>query len=151
MNANSAIQYLFVCSTCGRKHQSEHPTAPENWVLSRAPKPVGCYPEAHCRDCPPAYLPPASFAEVGADAISDRQQRALYTRDGRRVGNAIIFHVEDGERGSVYLIETDFGNRMRLSQSEILGLFWIGEPASYARWSLDRDTARRRAMKSAGQ
>ena len=47
----------------------------------------------------------------------------LYTKDGRKRGNGMIYHVA----GSTYGVITDMGNTMTLSREELLGIYEIGE------------------------
>ncbi len=47
----------------------------------------------------------------------------LATKDGRKIGNAIIFNIE----GEVYHAVTDYGNVLRLLKSEIDEWYHIGE------------------------
>ena len=39
----------------------------------------------------------------------------LHTKDGRRIGNAIII----GRDGEYYVIKTDYGNELKLTYAEI--------------------------------
>lgn len=51
-----------------------------------------------------------------------RKGQHLFTRDGRRRGNAIVL---EEIRVGVWLIESDFGHRYQLTTAEILGLFYL--------------------------
>lgn len=50
----------------------------------------------------------------------------LLTKDGRRLGNALIVETYRGQ----HVIKTDYGNRLDLSMAEITRYFYIGEVAS---------------------
>lgn len=65
----------------------------------------------------------------------------LLTRDGWRVGNAIIFNVVE-RMGTFYEIETDFGNRMVLTAHEIAEWYTLGFVVEVERWRKDRDALR---------
>lgn len=65
----------------------------------------------------------------------------LFTRDGSKSGNAIIIklagdHPEMGENlaGSMWLLETDYGNRMTLAEFEIKGMYTLGFEQEYSAW-----------------
>ena len=45
----------------------------------------------------------------------------LHTKDGRKIGNAIII----GKEGDYWLVKTDYGNVTRLTTEEIHELFYI--------------------------
>jgi hypothetical protein len=75
--------------------------------------------------------------------------RILFTKDGRRTGNAIVIKeiqpssvsmkahlAKDNQK--LYLVETDFGNRMKLSTNEINEMFDPGPKQSYKKWASDR-------------
>lgn len=71
----------------------------------------------------------------------------LFTRDGRKVGNAIVTGVSSGgdERGALWQIETDYGNTAdRLSSAEVQSLWYFldisGEPriSDIAEWRESR-------------
>jgi hypothetical protein len=71
--------------------------------------------------------------------------KALWTNNPQRVGNAILY----GKEPSIYrpeimlnLVETDFGNRMRLTDNELDELYTIGPIRDYDEWKLDRDNLR---------
>lgn len=72
--------------------------------------------------------------------------RTLLTRDGRRIGNAILIKQTglNHEGEPLYQIETDYGNRIcHINQIEIETLFWPGKETSYERWSRDREQLRK--------
>lgn len=85
--------------------------------------------------------------------------RILYTRDGSKIGNAIIKKVLSPhdmlshpqlasswaarEGITLYEVETDFGNTCRFIESEIRSLFTLGNISKYTRWSTDRDNLRK--------
>jgi len=71
--------------------------------------------------------------------------RSLWTKDGSKVGNAILYGTEPSkhvEGLTINLVETDFGNRMRLTATEIEAWWVIGAPNDYAQWRADRDSVR---------
>jgi hypothetical protein len=77
----------------------------------------------------------------------------LFTKDGRRLGNAIIVkevepdyyaklgglveHLELTNQ-KLWLLETDFGNQMRLSDNEILEAYDLGYKSNYILWWSNR-------------
>lgn len=64
---------------------------------------------------------------------------ALVTKDGRKVGNAILYRIEtDARLGKLYSVETDFGNHMRLTKRELAEMFSLGLRTDYIRWRNDR-------------
>lgn len=67
----------------------------------------------------------------------------LLTRDGARMGNAILTEVSYCEKAKdfIFQLETDFGNVASLTYSELVSLFKFGVPMDYARWSSDRELA----------
>lgn len=69
----------------------------------------------------------------------------LLTRDGRRVGNGVILHVEHrpfaGEVQTLYKCVTDFGNTMNLTTGELDELFHPPSDervTTFDRWFLDK-------------
>lgn len=63
----------------------------------------------------------------------------LLTKDGTKVGNAIWYGSEQHEElGYFHLIETDFGNKMRLTIKEIHEWYSIGHMVDYDLWRADR-------------
>lgn len=58
------------------------------------------------------------------------QGTILYTKDGRKIGNAVIIQIENSpaipELGILATIMTDFGNVATLTTREIEGVFYIG-------------------------
>lgn len=80
--------------------------------------------------------------------------RILFTKDGRRTGNAIVIkEIEPSsesmkrflaiDNSKLYLVETDFGNRMKLSTKELNSMFDLGPRESYKKWAADRSELRR--------
>jgi len=68
----------------------------------------------------------------------------LHTRDGRICSNAILKGGEDfslHHDGPVYIVESDFGNTMRISLQELLGRYEIGPVRNYHEWCQDRMAA----------
>ncbi len=71
---------------------------------------------------------------------------SLFTRDGSKIGNAVIIkqagHTSSfpGSRDYIplWLIETDFGNRTKMSESGINTLFTLGYLRDHNRWWDDR-------------
>jgi hypothetical protein len=50
----------------------------------------------------------------------------LFTRDGRKIGNAIIIDKKWAEvPGEYFVIMTDYGNKARLTEKEIKSLFYL--------------------------
>ena len=66
--------------------------------------------------------------------------RLLQTRDGKRVGNAIV--IGPADREDTWLCETDFGNKMRLTRPEIDELYHRGHRTYVERWYADREELR---------
>ena len=71
----------------------------------------------------------------------------LQTKDGRKIGNAIIISVEeikiryrtkDERITTLYRMETDFGNTFKMIRAEIDELFYIGLKTDIDRWRTDR-------------
>jgi hypothetical protein len=62
----------------------------------------------------------------------------LHTRDGSRIGNAIILRVTSVANRPQYHIETDFGNVTKLFIEELEEMFTLGYQLSYERWWDDR-------------
>ena len=64
----------------------------------------------------------------------------LRTKDPTRNGNAILYGTEPsrytGEQ--LLLVETDFGNKMKLTVGEVNELFTIGLVVNYQDWRNDR-------------
>lgn len=94
-------------------------------------------------------------AARGADSLPDASEIApgvtLATRDGLQIGNAIVIQevqprtslIKDllaAKDQKFWLIETDFGNRCRLSDGEINQLFVLGKQNNYDCWWDDRAT-----------
>lgn len=71
--------------------------------------------------------------------------KILWTDNGQRVGNGILYAKEPSKyRPEVMLnlVETDFGNRMRLTDAELDGYYTVGPETDYNRWKSDRDETR---------
>lgn len=72
----------------------------------------------------------------------------LATLDGERIGNAIVIREAEPPAAAIeylastgqkfWLIETDFGNRVELSDNEIHELFSLRFVTTYDEWSSDR-------------
>ncbi len=86
----------------------------------------------------------------------------LHTKDGSKMGNAIVLakigqtRVWDNLKSSnyemqdIWLIETDFGNHVRLSVCEIEELFTLGFESNYERGSADRLDLIRSSVENGG-
>jgi hypothetical protein len=68
--------------------------------------------------------------------------KLLPTKDGRKIGNAVVVTSDAPDR---WLLETDFGNTLRLSYSELDSLFHLDfepeideQPRTLERWFADR-------------
>lgn len=69
--------------------------------------------------------------------------RLLHTKDGRALGNAIITGpCEIKDWGTVWPVETDFGNRLKMTANEIVSCFHMGKHTSVKRWRQDRHALR---------
>lgn len=70
--------------------------------------------------------------------------QTLYTKDGRKVGNAILIkHSGESFNGKpLFLVETDFGNQLNLTTHEIDGWFNRGELMDYDQWKRAREDTR---------
>lgn len=65
----------------------------------------------------------------------------LYTKNGRKCSNAILYDGEESpleKVGYVYLVESDFGNQMRLTWNEIIMRYHIGPVRDYHDWKQSR-------------
>jgi len=64
----------------------------------------------------------------------------LFTRDGRKIGNAIIYGGGPSEYCDDYLyfIETDFGNRLKLNLKEVEDWFHWGHIHDIDEWRNNR-------------
>ena len=72
------------------------------------------------------------------------RSKVLHTKDGSKVGNAILYGAELSRyvKGTVLnLVETDFGNRMKLSNNELHELYTVGPERDYEQWKTDRRKA----------
>ncbi len=79
--------------------------------------------------------------QVDTTSTTTYPSSVLWTRDGSKVGNGIIYGVANSTyRPTVllYLVETDFGNRMRLTQGELEAYYVVGPERDYAKWKADR-------------
>lgn len=75
----------------------------------------------------------------------DWKPKILWTDNGQRVGNGILYAKEPSKyRPEVMLnlVETDFGNRMRLTDEELDGYYTVGPETDYERWKSDRQDRR---------
>lgn len=72
----------------------------------------------------PPYLPDWADAKLDGEWV---QYAQLQTKDGRRMGNAVIISGEevvwDGRPVALFTILTDFGTKCRLIESELAWLF----------------------------
>ncbi len=68
----------------------------------------------------------------------------LHTKSGKVIGNAIIYGIykKNFAYPEMFLIETDFGNQLRLTGRELLAWFSIGPKTSIQRWKTDRSIKR---------
>lgn len=79
--------------------------------------------------------------------------KQLFTRDGRQVGNGIVVGEQEhmfSNLGKVWVVETDFGNTMNLTERELEQFYYLdfvepmerdlGEPMerNLNRWRWDR-------------
>lgn len=73
----------------------------------------------------------------------------LFTKDGSNTGNAIIINQTEpsseamadwmkANNETLWLVETDFGNKVKLTTSEINAGYWLGYQKSYDSWFKDR-------------
>lgn len=62
----------------------------------------------------------------------------LHTKDGRKIGNAIVWQIEATTLGLRYLCVSDFGNDFRMSHEEVCNAFFIGDTTDPVRWAADR-------------
>lgn len=65
----------------------------------------------------------------------------LFTRNGSKTGNAILYGGQDRDDPQdppLFYVETDYGNHMKLTWSEIMSMFAVGRPCSYDDWRADR-------------
>jgi hypothetical protein len=86
---------------------------------------------------------------LGIKATHHAPGVTLFTRDGSQMGNAIIIAEVQPFNASLtlylkktdqkmWLIETDFGNRCKLSTNELNELFKLGRQQNYDKWFDDR-------------
>lgn len=113
--------------------------------------------------CPPTYFgtPTETMSEVEAMLLGITAKEiapgvTLMTKDGRTIGNAIVVeqatpcklatigglpeYLEKTEQ-KLWLVETDFGNRTKLTDREIAEWFNLGFQQSYATWLEARSEA----------
>lgn len=57
----------------------------------------------------------------------------LLTKDGRKIGNAIV--ISESPVDYFWVIQTDFGGIVRLSEKEIFNQFYLGFAANLAEWT----------------
>jgi len=83
--------------------------------------------------------------------------RTLFTKDGRRTGNAIVIKEVQPKtealksflaqtNSKIYLLETDFGDRLEMSREEIERQFNWGPRTTYEEWAADRAELREQNM-----
>lgn len=59
----------------------------------------------------------------------------LYTKDGRKIGNAIVTKIRDHkDLGTLYLAITDYGNSCLLTLDEIETLFYTEQKELSPEW-----------------
>lgn len=58
-----------------------------------------------------------------------RLNRRLYTKDGRRIGNALATGCTISPIGVLYTVITDYGNTLKLTYKEVHKLFYLGTRA----------------------
>lgn len=66
----------------------------------------------------------------------------LLTKDGKRTGNAIIIGGEDDDPEYIFHVETDFGNRIKITAEELNEMFTLGRVCSYEEWDAARIRSR---------
>lgn len=79
----------------------------------QCPDPVGCDVQE--------LLPKWAIGRATSGYM--QMNAALPTRDGRRVGNSVVVHIQDTEAGKLATVVTDAGNTMRLNERELEELF----------------------------
>lgn len=63
----------------------------------------------------------------------------LFTKDGTKTGNAILIGGRLNLDGKyVFLVETDFGNRIEITGAELVEMFTPGRICEYESWDRDR-------------
>lgn len=79
----------------------------------------------------------------------------LHTKDSTKNGNAILvkeieptgFGMKEYLKGRpLWLVESDFGNRMKLTDREINEMFHRGPAADYSEWKAAKEDLRLRAI-----
>lgn len=68
--------------------------------------------------------------------------RVLFTKDGRKIGNAIVLNIEQVEDAPIVTIETDFGNIVKLTEDEVVKDFHEGHITIVNDWIEQRDYVR---------
>lgn len=58
----------------------------------------------------------------------------LFTRDGSKIGNAIVIRALHGKDSQHWLIETDYGNQCTFSEREIDDWFTLGVKSNHDMW-----------------
>ncbi len=74
----------------------------------------------------------------------------LCTKDGRKVGNAFCL-TWFAAKPLTYDVETDFGNNLKITESEILELWWVmvdEPPITYEQWKMERNKNVRKSTTS---
>lgn len=74
----------------------------------------------------------------------------LYTKNGTKYSNAILYGGEESmceNIGYIYFVESDFGNKMRLTLKEINERYTLGPVREYREWFKDRDAAINRSAR----
>ena len=59
----------------------------------------------------------------------------LHTKDPKRRTNALLFHVSAGQ---MYCVESDVGQRLRMTLPELVDRYDIGRPIGYWAWNQQR-------------
>lgn len=83
--------------------------------------------------------------QVDTTSTMTYRSKALWTNDPTKVGNGILYAKETSSyqpHVTLNLVETDFGNRMRLTDDELDELYTVGPERDYAQWRADRDSVR---------
>lgn len=82
-----------------------------------------------------------TFQDLMTSTTTFRSE-VLHTKDGSKVGNGIRYGTELSRyvEGTVLnLVETDFGNRMKLTNRELEELYTVGPERDYDQWKKDRE------------
>lgn len=75
-----------------------------------------------------AYLMIVSLDETDFELL--KVNTLLYTKDGKKVGNAIIVEATKLENSAYYTVMTDYGKPLLFNAGEIHNLFLVGEVAN---------------------